>query len=105
MLISEKCSEIYFAFSHFIKKPVFESISGFIAQTNAFQLVGGWISYTQTALNFSVTSQMPNPFIKVESKYVYGNRMPANTASMSDVPVALSVSSLISQNMAPPSAC
>ena len=104
MLISEKCSEIYFAFSHFIKKPVFESISGFIAQTNAFQLVGGWISYTQTALNFSGTSQMPNPFIKVESNYVYGNRIPANTVSISDVPVALSVSSLISQNMAPPSA-
>ncbi len=77
---------------------VFELISGFECPNQRISAVCRWMTYTQT-------SQMPTAFLTVQRNYVYGNRMPANTASMSDVPVALSVSSLISQNIAPPSAC
>ena len=71
---------------------------------NALQLFGGRISYLNSTQFFrQITTACC--FSGRSMKIIYGNRIPANTASMSDVPVALSVSSLISQNMAPPSDC
>ena len=71
---------------------------------NALQLFGGRISYPNSTQFFRQITDACG-FSGRSMKIIYGRRIPVNTASMSDVPVELSVSSLISQNMAPPSDC
>ena len=103
MPISEKCSKIV-CILKFYKKPVLPSIA--LLERTSQSLATVWRKdfipkqYSTFPANYKCLF-----FSRRSMKIIYGNRIPVNTASMSDVPVALSVSSLISQNMAPPSAC